>query len=123
MTALNMEDATYVALAQLTQAAIESAPMDESGNVILMSYEDIQKSMQEIQAAQEQQEQQDTVDISLHDIQIAQQHETGGLQVVHEVQQPEEFVAPQINQTAVVLQQQSELPTMEQGQVELNVDN
>ena len=47
-----MEEATYVALAQLTQAAAESAPMDESGNVILMSYEDIQRSMQEIQDGQ-----------------------------------------------------------------------
>lgn len=47
-----MEEATYVALAQLTQAAAESAPMDESGNVILMSYEDIQRSMQEMQDGQ-----------------------------------------------------------------------
>lgn len=52
MNSLNMEEATYVALAQLTQAAAESAPMDESGNVILMSYEDIQRSMQEIQDGQ-----------------------------------------------------------------------
>jgi len=72
MTALNMDDqATYVALAQLTQAAIESAPMDETGNVILMSYEDIQKSMQDIQAQHHHQEQHD----GLQDIQIAQQHD------------------------------------------------
>lgn len=86
MSSLNMEDpATYVALAQLTQAAIESAPMDESGNVILMSYEDIQKSMQEMQQHQQhqasqqqgeehQQQSEQTIDLSLHNIQIAQQH-------------------------------------------------
>lgn len=87
MSSLNMEDpATYVALAQLTQAAIESAPMDESGNVILMSYEDIQKSMQEMQQQQQhqasqqhsedhQQQSEQTIDLSLHNIQIAQQQQ------------------------------------------------
>ncbi|XP_065666667.1 zinc finger protein ZFAT isoform X1 [Hydra vulgaris] len=50
ISGMNMEDATYVALAQLTQAAIESSPIGESGGVILMSYEEIQKSMQELHA-------------------------------------------------------------------------
>ena len=71
LTSLNMDDATYVALAQLTQAAMESSQTDTSGNVILMSYEDIQRSMQEFQQNQEQ----ETVEYaSLQDIQIAQQH-------------------------------------------------
>ena len=56
ISGINMEDATYVALAQLTQAAIESSPIGESGGVILMSYEEIQKSMQELHAAQQQQD-------------------------------------------------------------------
>ena len=101
MSSLNMEDpATYVALAQLTQAAIESAPMDESGNVILMSYADIQKSMQEMQQQHhsshhhneehhQQQQSDHTVDLSLHNIQIAQQQhheESSNLVAVQDAQ-------------------------------------
>ena len=132
MTSLNMEDpATYVALAQLTQAAIESAPMDESGNVILMSYEDIQKSMQEIQAAQQQEQQQQQqheagVDLSLHDIQIAQQHdEAASLAVVQDVVHAptdgtEEFVQVQVNETGDVISASTNLTGME-TEVDLNV--
>ena len=97
MSSLNMEDpATYAALAQLTQAAIESAPMDESGNVILMSYEDIRNSMQEIQhqATQqnEQQQSEHTVDLSLHNIQIAQQQQHGDTSNVVAVQEDDQSV-------------------------------
>lgn len=81
MNELNMEDqATYVALAQLTQAAIENAPaVDEQGNVILLSYEDLQKNL--IRAAQQQQEhdQQEAVEMSVHDL---RQQETENLRVV-----------------------------------------
>lgn len=127
MTTLNMEDpATYVALAQLTQAAIESAPMDESGNVILMSYEDIQKSMHEIQGTHESQEQQE---ISLHNIQIAQQHEGGAtLDAVQQQQQQqqqtpdpnEEYVQVQIDQNTVMATSDPSMAVME-SQVDLNV--
>lgn len=121
MTSLNMDDqATYVALAQLTQAAIESAPMDESGNVILMSYEDIQQSMQEIQAAQ--QEQDDQQDIGLHDIQIAQQHHqpaTGLVPEQHMTQQPNnEGEFAQMDQHPVISE-----PDLNIQQSNLSVEN
>lgn len=138
MTTLNMEDpATYVALAQLTQAAIESAPMDESGNVILMSYEDIHKSMQEIQATQQQQqqhqEQQDQQELSLHDIQIAQQQQqndgSSNLDTVHQQQHhqhqqtdgTEEYVQVQIDNNAAVMTTTDPNMAVIENQVDLNV--
>ena len=131
MNELNMEDqATYVALAQLTQAAIENAPVDDQGNVILMSYEDIQKSMQEIHAAQQHEHKQQPVDISVHDIQIAQQQETESLQVVldaashssHHREEDEYDQHAHVN--ALVMHDHNvDLPNIEHVQVNLNVSN
>ncbi|XP_066921262.1 uncharacterized protein [Clytia hemisphaerica] len=128
MSTLNMEDpATYVALAQLTQAAIESAPMDESGNVILMSYEDIQKSMAEIHAQNQQgQQSQQGVELNIHDIQIAQQeqqqHEdTVALSVVQAADGTEEYVPVRVNESGEVIAADSDMTSIEAEVSNLNV--
>lgn len=129
MTSLNMEDpATYVALAQLTQAAIESAPMDESGNVILMSYADIQKSMQEIQESSQQQQQQhhDQQDIALHNIQIAQQHDSNNSPstaalVVHQQHQQQQITTDESYTQNIVNATDSSVTNVIDNQIDLNV--
>ena len=118
---LNLDDqATYVALAQLTQAAIDGGGVDcgvdEQGNVILMSYEDIQKNLRELQQQQQQQQQQQ-LEVDINSINSMQ-----GLQVVLDTGGHVgggEFGGGGVS-TLVLSSQGVHLPAMEHEPVDIN---